>query len=754
MPRLSSRLLLLFLVTAVLGGGLVGCDSGGGGDDLEASSATVQFASAGKSATPSDSLVSVPITLQNPQGSEVSVEVLFAAQASSAPDSAIGGGETKSVTFPSSAESGATQSVTFDVSKADLSGGPLDAYFALQNAQSEAPVEIGETDEFAINIGATPIAEARQKPTGTTVTIEGTITRSDDIGFYFQDGSGAALYVVHFGEGPLGSAVTSGDLGVGTQLRLTGSTGEYEGLYQLQDVGGSYTVLAQEAELPAPQEIALADVGEEYEAELVSVAGLTVDASGSFQAGTGYTLSNASGESITMFVPDGSGLVGQTIPDGETTYTGVVDVFSGSFQFLGLRAGDIGEADDGGGNGPNVVSIAEAREMNGTEVTVEGLVTRVAEVGAYLQDETAGVKISRQGSDFTGAVTRGDSLRATGTVTFFNGLAQFDQDDLASYEVLSSGHPLPESPPTLTLSEIADGGEEHEAEVVRVEEFTFANSDGSFASDGGDGFGNYTITDGSGGGGEEGVPFRVPEGSYYIDQPIPDGEVIFQGVLGQFSGSDDPSVDQGYQLTGLDEGDLEETDGGGGEAQTLLSEGFQDDDGPSGLGPFTTYSVASDTANWTRDTFDDENFYAYINGFDDTEESNDWLISPALNFAEASNEKLAFKTAKGYDGPALSVKVSTNYDGEGNPEEADWTDITDRVTLAQNSDKPEGENFTPFISSGEADLSDEAFQNETVYVAFQYVSDDDAAAWEVDDVVVAEESATGSGGFPMPPGRP
>ena len=355
MPRLSPRFLLLFLVTAVLGGGLVGCDSGGGGDDLEASSATVQFASAGKSATPSDSLVSVPITLQNPQGSEVSVEVLFAAQASSAPDSAIGGGETKSVTFPSSAESGATQSVTFDVSKADLSGGPLDAYFALQNAQSEAPVEIGETDEFAINIGATPVAEARQKPTGTTVTIEGTITRSDDIGFYFQDGSGAALYVVHFGEGPLGSAVTSGDLGVGTQLRLTGSTGEYEGLYQLQDVGGSYTVLAQEAELPAPQEIALADVGEEYEAELVSVAGLTVDASGSFQAGTGYTLSSASGESITMFVPDGSGLVGQTIPDGETTYTGVVDVFRGSFQFLGLRAGDIGEADDGGGGDAQVI---------------------------------------------------------------------------------------------------------------------------------------------------------------------------------------------------------------------------------------------------------------------------------------------------------------------------------------------------------------------------------------------------------------
>ena len=741
MPRLSSRFLLLFLVTAVLGGGLVGCDSGGGGDDLEASSATVQFASAGKSATPSDSLVSVPITLQNPQGSEVSVEVLFAAQASSAPDSAIGGGETKSVTFPSSAESGATQSVTFDVSKADLSGGPLDAYFALQNAQSEAPVEIGETDEFAINIGATPIAEARQKPTGTTVTIEGTITRSDDIGFYFQDGSGAALYVVHFGEGPLGSAVTSGDLGVGTQLRLTGSTGEYEGLYQLQDVGGSYTVLAQEAELPAPQEIALADVGEEYEAELVSVAGLTIDASGSFQAGTGYTLGNASGESITMFVPDGSGLVGQTIPDGETTYTGVVDVFSGSFQFLGLRAGDIGEADDGGGNGPNVVSIAEAREMSGTEVTVEGLVTRVADAGAYLQDETAGVKISRQGSDFTGAVTKGDSLRATGTVTFFNGLAQFDQDDLASYEVLSSGHPLPESPPTLTLSEIADGGEEHEAEVVRVEGFTFANSDGSFASDGGDGFGNYTITDGSGGGGEEGVPFRVPEGSYYIDQPIPDGEVIFQGVLGQFSGSDDPSVDQGYQLTGLDEGDLEETDGGGGDAQVILAEDFQDG---ADLGAFSQYSVSSDS-NWVRRSFEG-NGYAYINQYDADEAANDWLITDeVLALDDFQNEVLTFTNVKRYGSgdTDLRLKYSTDYDGEGDPTSATWTDISGRVTWDDASG-----DYT-FQTAGPVDLSD---LPGSVYLAFHYTEADDAL-WQLDDILIEEEGAS-DGGFSDPPGRP
>ena len=177
--------------------------------------------------------------------------------------------------------------------------------------------------------------------------------------------------------------------------------------------------------------------------------------------------------------------------------------------------------------------------------------------------------------------------------------------------------------------------------------------------------------------------------------------------------------------------------------QTLLSEDFSD-----GLGVFTAFSVASNATWATSESGGASNVpYALANGFGADAPSNDWLISPALDFASVASETLTFISAKGFDDGGLTrglnVKVSTDYDGAGNPEDFTWTDVTDRATLAQESDK-EG-NFTPFIASGAVDLSDDAFQSESVYVAFQYLSSGTGPgtteSWEIDNVVV-----TGQGG--------
>lgn len=169
-------------------------------------------------------------------------------------------------------------------------------------------------------------------------------------------------------------------------------------------------------------------------------------------------------------------------------------------------------------------------------------------------------------------------------------------------------------------------------------------------------------------------------------------------------------------------------------AITLFVADFSDEE----LAPMTAYSVASNE-NWeisSAGSWPDVP-YAVANGFGANEPSNDWLISPALNFNEYEGETLTFANAKNFDDTGiergLRVLVSTDYDGEGNPEDFTWTDISDRV-----------ENYSSggyeFVSSGDIDLSDDAFQGDAVYIAFQYLSSGTGAgsseAWEVDNIVV------------------
>ena len=142
---------------------------------------------------------------------------------------------------------------------------------------------------------------------------------------------------------------------------------------------------------------------------------------------------------------------------------------------------------------------------------------------------------------------------------------------------------------------------------------------------------------------------------------------------------------------------------------------FKDFEGGN-LGPMSVFNVTSGNG-WGVSSFND-NQYAGANAFGGSAASNSWLITPAINFNDFEGETLTFRNKKrfddgGFDQP-LQVKISTDYDGSGNPENFTWTDITDRVeTFAQDE---------TFVASGEIDLSDGQFQADEVYVAFQYQS--------------------------------
>jgi len=165
---------------------------------------------------------------------------------------------------------------------------------------------------------------------------------------------------------------------------------------------------------------------------------------------------------------------------------------------------------------------------------------------------------------------------------------------------------------------------------------------------------------------------------------------------------------------------------------TLSGEGtievfFEDFDanGPS-LGEMQAIDVAS-SANWESASFSgaDNSPYAQANAFGSDEPADDWLVSPRLDLSEFNGANVSFISAVGFsddglDEPAISLLVSTDYDGEStSPGDFTWQEVGDASIFAAQSDR-DG-NFSPFIESGDVDISDVAGES-NVYIAFRYIS--------------------------------
>ena len=352
----------------------VGCDSSGTG--VDSARPAVQFSSGGTGGVPTDSIVEMGVTLTDSVGAEVSVEVLFAAEASSASLADVGSfGESstppkETVEFPETAGPNATETLRVNIAEADLSEGSKEAFFALQGLESEGNVEIGSPREFSLSIGAKPMAEARaearealRNDQQVTVTVRGTVTRAFGAFVRFQDDTGptgASGLAIRQTFGELSEDfqqdIADGVIEPGTELLVSGSVSQFSGLLQINNEDlGSYDIVAQ-GEPPAPQLVSLGDImapdGEEYMSELLRVEGLSFpNASGSFESGTTYTVEDEEGTSFEFRVQDDdeTNVIGEPIPDGTFDYEGVLgqfNVFSGvdtdeGYQFIPVQPDDI-----------------------------------------------------------------------------------------------------------------------------------------------------------------------------------------------------------------------------------------------------------------------------------------------------------------------------------------------------------------------------------------------------------------------------
>jgi len=197
------------------------------------------------------------------------------------------------------------------------------------------------------------IAEAREKGTGSTVVIEGTVTRAFGSYARIQDESGptgASGIMIRQTGGDNADAfqqdISDENIQPGTTLRVTGATSAFNGLLQINnDDLTSYEITGQESP-PEPQTVSLADLeapnGEDYESELVRIEGLSFpDASGTFEGGTTYTVEEGGGMTFEFRVQgdDETNIVSEPIPDETFNYEGVVGQFN--------DAGFVNDPDEG-----------------------------------------------------------------------------------------------------------------------------------------------------------------------------------------------------------------------------------------------------------------------------------------------------------------------------------------------------------------------------------------------------------------------
>ncbi len=164
---------------------------------------------------------------------------------------------------------------------------------------------------------------------------------------------------------------------------------------------------------------------------------------------------------------------------------------------------------------------------------------------------------------------------------------------------------------------------------------------------------------------------------------------------------------------------------GGGGGTTVFSENFDDS-----WGVWERISLLGAQV-WDRDNNygPDDSPCAEMTGFENgSHANNDWLISPAMDLSTYSSATLTFETAKNYDGNPIEIKISTDYDGMGNPNNATWTTLS--ATLSTGS----------FTWTGSGNVSISSYTGQNVYVAFQYTSTNDmSATWRVDNIEVKAE---------------
>lgn len=187
----------------------------------------------------------------------------------------------------------------------------------------------------------TTIAEARQLPIGTSVTVSGVITTGPELGSvrYLQDATaGIAAFP---GTGSVGGFAPQ----PGHQVTISGVLRLFNGLLQVDPIT-SYTVLSTGNMLPAPETVTPAQLGPALESRLVQCTGCEFSQAGAPITSTTHQFTCSGGTGVVYF-RSSHPMIGGNLPVGPTNVRGVLSRFApgnppdGGYQVLPRSAADL-----------------------------------------------------------------------------------------------------------------------------------------------------------------------------------------------------------------------------------------------------------------------------------------------------------------------------------------------------------------------------------------------------------------------------
>jgi hypothetical protein len=189
------------------------------------------------------------------------------------------------------------------------------------------------------------------------------------------------------------------------------------------------------------------------------------------------------------------------------------------------------------GNGVDsvrAITIKEARDLPvGTDVVVEGIVTRT--LGSYtrIQDVTGGLTLFHESGVLfdevqNSEIAMGDKLRIQGRISEKDFLKIITNDDIISHQRISRLNTLP-TPAVVTLVELALNGEKYESCLIKVENITMdADSDIAFRE-----LKIYEITDTTDKTNTVVVSIGKNTDTHIVGMPIYNKVATFEGILSQ-----------------------------------------------------------------------------------------------------------------------------------------------------------------------------------------------------------------------------